>query len=156
NPAPTAAGRWILQGVTCGNKTFGPRDLVRGTVSAGQGIGCVFTNRFIPAGRITIRKVAIGATGTARFQIASRPRPDVSAPHAAVRRQSVPVTATGDDTDSVPLGTYDIVETDASAGAPRSDGYWHLAAAVCDGRPVGAAQGRIRIRLTADDPAKAC
>ncbi|WP_445152686.1 DUF11 domain-containing protein [Baekduia sp. Peel2402] len=153
-PAPTAAGRWILQGVTCGAKTFGPRDTVRGTISAGQGIGCVFTNRFIPSGRLTLRKVAIGATGTARFQIASRARPSVYVQRATVRRQVVPVTAVGDDTDQLALGTYDIVETDQSSS--RSDGYWRLAAVVCDGRPVGAAQGRIRVRLTAEDPTKAC
>lgn len=152
-PARTPAGRWILQGVACGAKSFGPREPVRGTISAGQGIGCVFTNRFIPAGYLRVRKVAIGATGTARFQIGRRARPGVYVQTAVVRRQLVPVTAAGDDTAHVPLGTYDVTETEPT---PRADGHWRLVGVVCDGRPVGSAQGRAQIRLTASDPSADC
>jgi uncharacterized repeat protein (TIGR01451 family) len=152
-PGRTAAGRWVREGAVCGRERFGPRQTPRITIAAGQGVGCLFTNRFIPAGSIRVRKVEYGATGPVWFQIVPRSRPQSYLQVARVTRQFVPVTAVGDDTSQVPLGTYDIIETDPE---PRSDGHWHVAAVVCDGRPVGSGEGRVRIRLTASNPDADC
>lgn len=152
-PRRTGAGRWVPEGANCGAKAFGPLEPVRITIAVGEGAGCVFTNRFVPAGQLRIRKVAVGATGQARFQIHPRARPANYVQVATVRRQLVPVTAEGDDTTELPLGTYDIVETSPS---PRADGYWRMAAVLCDGRPMGSGEGRARIQLTVSDPAADC
>jgi hypothetical protein len=152
-PPRTPAGRWQRVDAACGARHFGPTAPVSVTLAAGEGGGCVFTNTFIPAGRLTVRKATIGALGTARFQISPRAQPGSYIQLARVTRQATEFTAVGDDTSRVPLGTYDITETDA---APRPGGYWRLAAALCDNKPVGAAQGRIRIRLTPGRPALAC
>ena len=46
---------------------------------------------------------------------------------------------TGDDTDGILIGTYDIQE---SAPAGTSTTGWRLESVTCDGIPVGSAQGR--------------
>ncbi|WP_027005393.1 DUF11 domain-containing protein [Conexibacter woesei] len=153
-PATTAAGRWTRVGAACGSRVFGPDTPVRVTLAAGQGAGCVFTNTFIPSGRLTLHKAAIGNTGTANFRIGSQLRAGLQYnQRAKVARQGVPFPATGDATDHLPLGTYNVTETDA---APKPGGHWNLVAAICDGRPVGASQGRIQVRLTARDPRRSC
>jgi uncharacterized repeat protein (TIGR01451 family) len=152
-PRRTAAGHWVSEGATCGGQAFGPLKTVRVTVTDGAGAGCVFTNRFVPAGRLTVRKVVVGATGTARFQIHPRGTNTNYIQVATVRKQVVPVTATGDDTSEVPLGSYEIIETNQS---PRVGGYWRMDAVLCDGRPVGSGAGRAVVRLTASDPTANC
>ncbi|MBF6620307.1 MAG: DUF11 domain-containing protein [Patulibacter sp.] len=97
--------------------------------------------------------MTLGATGTARFQIHPRGRPTNYVQTATVRQELAPVTAQGDDTTEIPLGTYDIVET---SQRPRVRGYWRMAAVLCDGRPVGSGEGRARIRLTTSDPSADC
>lgn len=152
-PRPTAGGHWVSRGAICGDERFRPGETPRITIAAGEGAGCLFTNRFIPSGSIRVRKVTIGATGSARFQIQPRNRPQTYVQVALATRMLVPATAVGDDTSHVPLGTYDIIET---AQRPRSDGHWNVDAVLCDGRPVGSGQGRVRITLTAANPDADC
>jgi uncharacterized repeat protein (TIGR01451 family) len=152
-PPRTPSGHWVREGAVCGDHVFGPRDTVRVTIAAGAGAGCLFTNRFVPAGSIRIRKVTIGATGSARFQIESDHPPIELVQTATTTHQDVPATATGDDSSSLPLGSYDIVERGLAA---RPDGHWRLVSVVCDGRPVGNAQGRTRVVLTPGDPSREC
>jgi len=153
-PRRSAEGRWTPTRAACNGRASNPLRPVALELGAGVGAVCEFTNRFIPAGRLRINKVTIGGTATARYQIAAVRNPDrVYLQAAAVRRPLVPRRATGDDTTALPLGSYAIVE---SGQRVTRDGHWRLDAVLCDGRPVAAAQGRIRVRLTAADPAKNC
>ncbi|HET6506971.1 MAG TPA: DUF11 domain-containing protein [Baekduia sp.] len=154
-PAETAAGRWSLDAVECDG--IQPRlreEAAAVDIAPGAGAACVFTNRFTPAGSIVVRKRTDGGTGRAGFVIAplSRVAAASYALTATTTQPGVPVRATGDDTSALPLGTYDIVET----GPTTVGGAWTLESVVCDGRPVGAAQGRARVTLTSDHPAVDC
>ena len=124
------------------------------------GTVCTFVNRFIPDGRITIRKVTQGGTATATFYV--EPQPQTEPPRRAVQQATTtapdtPATARpvapADSTARIPLGTYTIQEL-----APFADnGTWELTAVVCDGvQPKPAAAGAIQVQLTEDDPAVDC
>src|SRR5262249_250364 len=109
--------------------------------------------RFQPDGRIRVRKITEGGTGTTSLTIRpvdARP-PVVYQQQATTTRQGSPVLATGDDTSGLLIGFYDIQET-----SPSNSENWRLESVTCDGKPVGSAQGRIRIRLTGDDPTADC
>jgi uncharacterized repeat protein (TIGR01451 family) len=153
-PARSSQGHWTTIKATCDGRTFNPLRPVEIEIPSGQGAVCAFTNRFVPAGRIRVNKVAIGGTSTARFLIGAIARSDQRYEQAAaVRRPLVPLRAVGDDTSQLPLGSYSIIE---SGQRITRNGHWTLDAVLCDGRPQPAAQGQIRIRLTAADPAKDC
>ena len=152
-PSEMAGGRWQRRQVRCGGRIVEPDDPLVVTPSPGAGVVCVWVNEFVWAGSIRLRKVMTGATGSTRFTI----RPLDADPavvyqqRAVVSRAGVPAMATGDATNRLPLGTYDIQET-----TPTGDGSWQLQSVICNGVPVGSAQGRIRIRLTADQPDMDC
>ena len=153
-PAATAGGTWERRQVRCGGRILPPfSDPLNVIVPEGFGETCVFVNEFVPAGAIRVRKVAIGATGTVAFTIRpvdARP-PRVYQQRAVVSRQNVPVTATGDSTTNIPIGLYDIQES-----SPTGSAGWTLESVSCNGVPVGSAQGRARIRLTAAEPEVTC
>jgi uncharacterized repeat protein (TIGR01451 family) len=153
-PVERAGGRWRREQVRCGGRIVEPfTDPLELTIPAGAGISCVYVNEFVPAGAIRLRKIMKGGTGTTGFTI--RPLdadpPRVYQQRAVVSRENVPVTAAGDLTSSLPIGVYDIQETTPTGG--RS---WVLESVTCNGIPVGSAQGRVRIRLTADEPEVTC
>ena len=153
-PARTPAGRWSRVAVTCGGRHFNPLKPVTLTLTGGEGVACEFTNRYIPAGALRIRKSTIGGVGTAHFRITPRrgvPREYLKS--ATVSRQVIPVTATGDSTNQLPLGTYDILEF---GRRQTEQGRWQLASVLCDGRPVPNAQGRTQVRLTRSNPRVSC
>ena len=153
-PAAGPRGRWVPTRVRCGGRAFDPLQPVRLTVAAGSGVACEFTNRLVPPGRLTINKLTVGRTGTANFQIQRLGRPDQTyAQRATTQRVLVPVTASGDRTTALALGTYTITELGRQT---TLRGHWRLAAVLCDGQPVGAAQGVARIRLTAARPHAEC
>jgi uncharacterized repeat protein (TIGR01451 family) len=153
-PATTPEGRWRPVRTVCDGRAFDPLRPVRFTVGAGEGVACEFTNAFIPAGSLRIRKVTIGSTGTAYFQITPRlGEAESRQQRATTRRQLVPVTATGDSTAALRLGRYDIREFGRRV---TPEGTWQLDAVLCDGRPVAFAQGRTQVRLTRSDPRKDC
>jgi uncharacterized repeat protein (TIGR01451 family) len=153
-PAPRPGGRWVRDQVRCGGRILeSPTDPLELTIAPGSGVVCVFVNEFRAAGEIRVRKVMQDGTGTTGFTI--RPLdadpPQVYQQRAVVARENVPVTAVGDSTSSIPIGTYDIQET-----TPTREGNWRLESVTCNGVPVGSAQGRIRVRLTADEPELNC
>jgi uncharacterized repeat protein (TIGR01451 family) len=153
-PATTREGRWRPVRVVCNGRAFDPVEPVRLTVAAGDGAVCEYTNRFIPAGVLRIRKLTIGGTGTAYFKVTSRTGPAREYhQRATVRRQLVPVRARGDDTSQLLLGVYDIREF---GRVVTPEGRWELSSVLCDGRPMPSAQGRTQVRLTRGDPRKDC
>ena len=113
---------------------------------------CTFTNRFTPAGRITLHKITLGGTATTRFQV--RPEFGTTRPEreqlATTTTPGEPVEATGDDLAEIPIGQYSIQET--IGGTNR----WTVAGVQCDGVPVPSIGGRIVIELTDADPEVDC
>jgi uncharacterized repeat protein (TIGR01451 family) len=153
-PRDLPGGRWQRRGVRCGGRTVeDDSDPIVVTPPPGSGVVCLWENEFIPAGSIRLRKVMTGATGATAFtirRIGADP-PVIYGQRAVVTRQGVPFVATGDPTERLLIGTYDIQET-----TPGGRGTWRLESVTCNGVPVGSAQGRIRIRLTADEPDVTC
>jgi len=150
----TDAGTWTLTGVTCNGKTKEPGP-VTVTVSSGAGVSCGFENTFVPAGSITIRKVAFGGTGTAGFNVYPVVNPDgiVYSKTAKVDTPGVSVLAQGEKTDALPLGAYRIQEFAPPGTDPAG---WALTSVVCNGELLGSSQGAVQISLTAAKPAIDC
>jgi uncharacterized repeat protein (TIGR01451 family) len=154
-PTDQPGGRWERRRVLCDGRIVEPRGDGRVFVSPSPGTGlvCLWQNEFIPAGSIRVRKVETGATEPVTFTI--RPLdadpPVIYEQVADVTREGVPVTAEGDATNRLELGTYDLQET-----TPGGGGSWRLESVVCNGEPVGSSQGRVRIRLTSAEPDVTC
>jgi hypothetical protein len=153
-PEPTGAGSWALTSAVCDGAERPVQQPLAVDLEPGQGSSCIFTNTFTPSGSIVVRKVTDGGTGQVGFLIrpSAGDRPDSYVQTATTTREDVAATATGDDTGALPLGSYDIIETNPTTAG----GGWTLDAVVCDGRPVGAAQGRAVVTLTRDQPAADC
>jgi uncharacterized repeat protein (TIGR01451 family) len=153
---PDVGGTWRLERVNCspGGETQPRATTVEITVPPPAGINpiCTFTNRFTPAGRITLRKITLGATASTRFQV--RPEFGETRPEreqiATTTQPGEPALATGDKLEEIPIGRYSIQET--IGGLNR----WEVAGVQCDGVPVPAIAGRIIIELTDANPAKDC
>jgi uncharacterized repeat protein (TIGR01451 family) len=155
-PDERPGGHWVRSQLRCNGRIVAPLvDPLPVTLAQGAGSVCVYVNTFRPSGVIRVRKITEGATGAAAFTI--RPLdadpPQVYLQQATTTRQGVAAPATGDDTDGIPIGTYDIQE---SAPSNAGSGDWRLELVTCDGIPVGSAQGRIRVRLSADQPEADC
>lgn len=161
-------GDWALEAVTCTGGQSGPFPLGKVTVPTSGSAFCTFRNRFTPAGRIRIYKRTLGGIGTANFQI--RPvkvsgkgyEDDLSGTeYQQIATTKVPVTpvraepkrGARDSTEKIDVGSYAIQET---ASVPEGGGVWRLVAIACDQTPVFSQQGRIVVRLTADDPHVNC
>lgn len=155
SPRDMEGGRWVGRQLRCGGRIMPFRTELTLTVPPGAGVFCLWTNEFLHAGSIRVRKVMLGDTGETGFTIRRVDAdPDSEAVYqqqADVRREGVPVTAEGDSTDGIPIGTYEIQET-----TPSGDENWRLESVMCNGVPVGSAQGRVRIRLTGDRPDMTC
>jgi hypothetical protein len=153
-PEPTQFGNWHLDSVICDGQeqaTDGPIHL---NLTSNSGAACLFTNSFVPSGQITLRKETLGGVGTAGFLI----RPLVESEEtwsqtATTTAPGEPTVATGDDTGHMPLGTYQVIETNPSAPA---GGWWNLDSVLCNGLPTGGAQGTIEVTLTASQPTLDC
>ncbi len=155
-PVDTPAGRWRRDEVRCNGRTVPDApDPLPLTLAPGNGAFCVFYNEFVPAGSIRVRKRTLGGTGATGFIIsrAGSDPAEVYTQSARTTRENVPELATGEATDDVPLGTYDIQETTTSNAG---EGSWQLDQVTCDGVPYGSAQGRTRVRLTAENPSIDC
>lgn len=72
---------------------------------------------------------------------------------AIVEKEDVAVRAQGDNTSSLPLGTYRIQEL-AVGGGSSAD--WTLTSVMCNGKVVGFGQGAVKVRLTARAPEMDC
>ena len=151
-PAPAPAGSWSLARVTCDGKRQETPLTV--TLVSGKGTACQFTNVFTPGGSITLRKRTEGAAGAADFIIRPLAQPAVSFEQRAETSGSGDTAlATGDDTSALVLGRYEIVEIGPGA---RAGGHWTLESVLCDGVPVGNAQGRTVVTLGEADPSADC
>lgn len=155
-PRERDGGRWVRRNVRCNGRLQPPfSDPLRIPVPEGAGVFCLWLNEFVPNGSIRVRKITSGATATTRFTI--RPvgadPPQVYHQHATTTREGAAVTATGDSTEDIQLGTYEIQEL---APTGSDEGTWRLESVICNGVPYGSAQGRVRIRLTTDDPDLTC
>jgi hypothetical protein len=151
-------GRWTVDDVSCDGTSLGRALPATVTLPAGSGRACLVSNRFTPSGSITIRKSTLGAAGATGFVIRPAGRDsdgdgDGWNLSARTTTPGVAVTASGDDTGALPLGRYTIVETSPTVVA---DGSWTLDSVVCDGQPLGSAQGRVELTLTADRPHADC
>jgi uncharacterized repeat protein (TIGR01451 family) len=152
------AGDWTLSAVRCNAQ---PLPVVVGArvsvdISPGQGTLCTFFNRFTPAGSIRLRKITLGATATVGFVVtdaSDQLENRAYEQHATTKQQGVAVLAQGDDTSNLPLGAYDIRETTPSG---TDGGGWRVESVLCNGIPVGSAQGRTRVTLTSENPDLDC
>ena len=152
-PRPTAAGRWRALGAICNGARQRGGTSISVTLPSGAGVGCLFANRFVPAGAITLRKVTLGGTGTVSFLTSARREPSRTYQQTATTTDAgTPVVAEGDDMGNLPLGTYDITET----AAGTTDGRWTLDYVLCNGRLVAGEQGHIRVVLTPRRPKLQC
>jgi uncharacterized repeat protein (TIGR01451 family) len=156
-------GRWRLTAYNCqarehsvgvrqGSHSTPPPVTV--TITAGAGKACVFENRFVPFGAITITKVTRGGTGTTGFQITPVANPARQfLKSATTTAENEPAQARGDSTRRLRLGRYVIQETGTT---PVHDGRWTLVEVICDGRLHGFAQGQLTIALTRENPRVRC
>jgi uncharacterized repeat protein (TIGR01451 family) len=149
-------GRWHHVAVNCGARR---RDATTGRatevkITAGAGAACIFENRFVPRGSITILKRTRGAAGTTGFVISPLADPTRQATQTAVTRRAGGVAiARGDSLRRLRLGRYVIQET----GTTSDDkGRWTLLAAICSDRLKPFDQGQIVVRLTTRRPHAAC
>src|SRR5262249_6882385 len=148
-PKATSAGHWTALGAICNGARQAGGTRITVKLSAGAGARCLFSNRFVPAGRLKLRKATLGGTRTVSFLISAVREPDRTYKQTATTtKTATPVLAKGDDTSSLPLGEYDITESSAAA----KDGRWALAYVLCNGKPLAAEQGRIRVVLSSRQP----
>ncbi len=112
-PAPTAAGRWEAESATCVDR-FGTVDTYD-TTATGQtrtftlttitpsSNHCIFTNRFTPAGSITLQKTTLGAAGTFNYDITALDAADNPDPDQDYRATAT-TTTPGIPTAATPVG----------------------------------------------------
>jgi uncharacterized repeat protein (TIGR01451 family) len=149
------AGRWHSIAVNCNAVRRARRSLpIAVTIRANEGQACLFENRFIPFGRITILKSTRGGGGTTGFVIT----PVASPERQYTKSATTPADggtrlARGDRTRHLALGRYVIQETGTVSSEP---GRWTLLAAECGDRLRAFAQGQLEVRLTADQPHVVC
>jgi uncharacterized repeat protein (TIGR01451 family) len=149
-------GTWTLTAVACNGKSLPASSPVTVTITSGTGTACRFENTFVPAGAITIRKKAVGNTGSAGFTIYPQTKPASNVKYdkkATVTKQGVAALATGDDTSHIPLGSYKIIEFATGGTDPAG---WALTSVTCNGKLVGSSQGAVTITLTAAAPKADC
>jgi uncharacterized repeat protein (TIGR01451 family) len=147
-------GRWVVDSVFCNGDKLPDSDNVIVNLVSGMGTACAYTNRFIPSGRIRLRKTTLGAVGTTGFVVSPVAGDDKEfLKSATTTQQGVPATASGDSTRALSLGKYVIQETTPSD--PR-EGSWALQSVECNGEAIPADQGKIEVTLTAAEPSLTC
>ena len=150
------AGDWALSAVRCNALPMPVSARVSVDISPGQATLCTFFNQFTPAGSIRLRKITLGAAATVGFVVtdaSDQLQNSAYEQHATTTKQGVAVLAQGDDTSKLPLGSYDIRETTPSG---TDGGGWRVESVLCNGIPVGSAQGRTRVTLTRENPEVDC
>jgi hypothetical protein len=153
-PAPTAAGSWEAESATCVDR-FGTVDtyditatgqtrtftLTTITPSTNH---CIFINRFVPGGSISLQKTSIGATGTFDYDVIALDAagdPDAEQDYrasATTAAPGVPVVATpigaaADELVVAPATRYLVREQ-----APTGDllGFWRFTGLTCGANTV--------------------
>jgi hypothetical protein len=156
NSPSTGAGSWALERVICESKPRASRaSTQRINIAGGTGTICTFENRFTPNGTIRLRKVTRNGTTTTGFVVntVGVTPPRQYRQSATTMAENASVLATGSDTSSLPLGTYDITELSAPSTPTEA---WRLDTVTCNGAAVPAAQGSLRVTLTAEHPDVDC
>ena len=157
---PSAVGgTWELTDVQCDNATVSPPFAAGDTsvtvTPAPSGIPlCTFFDSFVPGGRITVSKVTVGGTDSVDFQIASSTDPSlVLFQSATTTADGLAAEATGDSSESLPLGTYTVEEL-----TPGNDetAAWSLQGVTCNGSPANETGGVVTVTLTAASPSALC
>jgi uncharacterized repeat protein (TIGR01451 family) len=147
-------GEWHTVSANCNGEAEKSADEATVSISESSGAVCTFTNRLVHPGRITIRKEAIGGTGSAGFQITSPAYPTRALNQTAVvKKERSPVLAKGDASRGLPFGTYVIQE---SAGHGTDPSKWSLVEVICDGKALPFSQGRAVVHLSQHDPSANC
>jgi hypothetical protein len=120
-----------------------------------QAVSCQVENTFTPTASITIRKVTEGGVTTADFNITELV-PDDADPLPTLNQSAttvtpgVAVTATGDPSTGLRLGSYQIYETDLTG---TSGGTWQLTGLDCGEIIDGSG---VEITLTEANPNVTC
>ncbi|MGI5171754.1 prealbumin-like fold domain-containing protein [Spirillospora sp. CA-253888] len=167
-PAPTGAGRWVPMHAECVDDTGTVRRVdsdrltgtgdVRHTVTlTGRPAHCVFTNRFEPAGQLTIEKRTIGGYGRADFQIRSTASGALLRDRTREPARVQVTTRPGGNPASVtlkplPLGRYFVTELHP----PGAQGAWQLTEIVCDGRRIPVESATAGFFITDQRPKHTC
>ncbi len=158
-PPASGAGTWAMTDVDCIGAT--PTiDLPNQSFSVdittdNQAVSCQVENTFTPTASITIRKVTEGGTTTADFNITEL-TPDDADPLPTLNQSAttvtpgVAVTATGDPSTGLRLGSYQIYETDLAA---TNGGTWQLTGLDCGEIIDGSG---VEITLTEENPNVTC
>ena len=148
-------GAWSLDRVTCNGQLVTDVQPVTVTLTAGAGAFCTFTNRFTPDGHDPDPQEdrRRGRDDGLRRHAAVRARRAATSRARRRRGRTRPSWRPGTTPRSSPLGTYAIQETTPSESA---QGYWTVDSVVCNGEPVGSAQGQVEITLTAAEPDADC
>lgn len=150
----TPDGNCSLQQAVGGNEfaysSQAPRALGSFVVTLPDVNRCELTNTRTALGAITVAKETVGGTDIAGFRIVSPDGSRVIRQSATTTADSTPVTATGEPSDDLDLGTYTIQEFLPDPNA------WVLASVVCDGDPRPFTAGQAQVTLTAADPVKHC
>lgn len=149
----SARGTWALTGVRCGDRELDPENPQLVDVISDRGLVCTYTNRFTPAGSITIRTITLGGAGHFDYRVTSdTPGFDARSLGSDTQRERERVTATGADLSRVPLQDYTIRQQQSAT----PEGTWELVYVVCDGGVVPYDQGRVRFELTREDADRDC
>ena len=93
------------------------------TVARARGAVCTFTNRKRQIGRLAVREISQGGTGTAGFTITQRQINQIEPPRRprSGRRpggRTRCADATGDPTTGIPFGTYVISQSLIASDEP--------------------------------------
>lgn len=147
------AKAWTLQGLRCNGS---PSDGTV-TIAVNSGAVCTFTNRQRHLGVINIREITRGGVGTSGFIVRPfqglKPKVHVSETdyqkHATTKVSGQPAQATGDSTVKLPLGYYEIRQTETVSSLPAA---WPLTQVVCNGQSKPFAAGLVVVRLREDRP----
>jgi hypothetical protein len=154
---PTATGgTWDLTSVECDGTDYTPSgNSVTITAVAGTEPLCTFTDTFIPDGVITVHKVMTGGLGAVEFAIDSDVAGGISLLQTAnPSSEGVPALAVGDDSTSLPLGTYTIEELTPDGTSIPVD--WSLTGVTCNGVPATVTGSSVTVTLTASGPTADC
>jgi uncharacterized repeat protein (TIGR01451 family) len=153
-------GHWVQTAVNCNATRTRTRrgraapPPVEVKITADKGQVCVFENRFVPTGSITITKSTLGATGTTSFTVTSVAQPGTQYVKTATTTEpGEPALAVGDPTSQLALGRYVIQE---HRTVSDDDGDWVLQAVNCGGVLRPFEQGQVVVQLTAQDPHEVC
>jgi hypothetical protein len=153
---PSATGgTWDLTSVECDGTDYTPSsNSVTIVAVAGTEPLCTFVDTFVPDGVITVHKIMTGALGSAEFAIDSDTLGEVELLQTATpTTEGVAAQAIGDDTTSLPLGTYTIEELTPDGDLPSN---WSLTGVTCNGTPATVTGSSVTVTLTAAAPTADC